>query len=165
MKVNISGDSASTIFESIRELTKQGQLTEGDSLPSVRELAEQLGVNRNTVSSAYQRLTKAGIAVTQGRLGTRICQVTELGEQEGVSNTQLFDLADGSPRREWLPNLTSVASQSTFSQYLYGEDTILPKLEHYAKTWFKTTCPFNFEVTLCNGAIDSLERLIAARLA
>ena len=164
MKVNISGDSASTIFESIRELTKQSQLTEGDSLPSVRELAEQLGVNRNTVSSAYQRLTKAGIAVTQGRLGTRICHVTELGEQEGVSNTQLFDLADGSPRREWLPNLTSVASQSTFSQYLYGEDTILPKLEHYAKTWFKTTCPFNFEVTLCNGAIDSLERLIAARL-
>jgi DNA-binding transcriptional MocR family regulator len=164
MKVNIFGGSAVEIFESVRNLTNNGALNAGDSLPSVRELAEQLGVNRNTVSSAYQRLTKAGIAVTKGRLGTSICQVTEAGEQEGVSDTALFDLADGSPRREWLPNLTSVANQSVLNQYLYGEATILPEIYQYGKNWFATSCSSEFDVTLCNGAIDTLERMVSAYL-
>ncbi len=164
MKVNIFGGSAVEIFESVRNLTNNGALNAGDSLPSVRELAEQLGVNRNTVSSAYQRLTKAGIAVTKGRLGTSICQVTEAGEQEGVSDTALFDLADGSPRREWLPNLTSVANQSELNQYLYGEATILPEIYQYGKNWFATSCSSEFDVTLCNGAIDTLERMVSAYL-
>jgi DNA-binding transcriptional MocR family regulator len=164
MKVNIFGGSAVEIFESVRNLTNNGALIAGDSLPSVRELAEQLGVNRNTVSSAYQRLTKAGIAVTKGRLGTSICQVTEAGEQEGVSDTALFDLADGSPRREWLPNLTSVANQSVLNQYLYGEATILPEIYQYGKNWFATSCSSEFDVTLCNGAIDTLERMVSAYL-
>ena len=164
MKINISGGSAIDIFESVRDLTNKGVLNAGDSLPSVRELAEQLGVNRNTVSSAYQRLTKAGVAVTKGRLGTSICQVTEAGEQEGVSDTALFDLADGSPRREWLPNLTSVANQSVLNQYLYGEVTILPEIYQYGKNWFATSCSSEFDVTLCNGAIDTLERMVSAYL-
>ena len=164
MKVNISGSTAIEIFESVRDLTNKGSLSAGDALPPVRELAEQLGVNRNTVSSAYQRLTKAGIAITKGRLGTRICQVSEAGEQEGVSNTSLFDLADGSPRREWLPDLTSVASQTEFNQYLYGEATILPEIYQFGKNWFAPSCASSFDITLCNGAIDTLERLVTAHL-
>ena len=118
MKIKISGHSAQSIFESIRALSRHGELQPGDCLPPVRELAEHLGVNRNTVSSAYQRLSKAGIAVTRGRLGTQICQPATAGEQEGITETALFDLADGSPRREWLPDLNSVAqphpAQSVF---------------------------------------------------
>ena len=110
MKVKISGHSAQEIFESVRELTKSGDLQTGDSLPPVRELAQQLGVNRNTVSSAYQRLSKAGIAITQGRLGTRICTDLKPGEQEGATKTELFDLADGSPSKAWLPDLNDVAA-------------------------------------------------------
>ncbi len=164
MKVNISGNSAQGIFESVRELSNKGELIAGDTLPSVRELAEQLGVNRNTVSAAYQRLTKAGIAVTQGRLGTRICQQLDAGEQEGVTDTELFDLADGSPRREWLPDLNQVVRSTQLNQYLYGEVTILPQIYQYGKQWFNRACPSNFDITLCNGAIDTLERLMAVHL-
>ncbi|BDX08629.1 aminotransferase class I/II-fold pyridoxal phosphate-dependent enzyme [Planctobacterium marinum] len=164
MKVKISGDSAQSIFESVRELSHKGELKSGDSLPSVRELAEQLGVNRNTVSAAYQRLTQAGIAITQGRLGTRICQTPDAGEQEGKSDTALFDLADGSPSRDWLPNLNDVARLSTINQYLYGEATILEQLQDYAHSWFAGSCPADFAITLCNGAIDTLERLLSAHL-
>lgn len=164
MKVNISGSSAIEIFESVRDLTTKGKLKAGDSLPPVRELAELLDVNRNTVSSAYKQLTKAGIAITQGRLGTRICEPADAGEQEGVSNTTLFDLADGSPRREWLPNLDKVASESQFNQYLYGENTILPEIYEYGKNWFSNACPSEFDITVCNGAIDTLERMVAAHL-
>ncbi|TRY33322.1 aminotransferase class I/II-fold pyridoxal phosphate-dependent enzyme [Aliiglaciecola sp. M165] len=164
MKVNISGHSAQGIFESIRELTSNGQLVAGDALPPVRELAEQLGVNRNTVSAAYQRLATAGIAVTQGRLGTRISQQPNAGEQEGVTDTALFDLADGSPRREWLPDLNDVASHTKLNQFLYGEATILPQIIDYATSWFAGTCPKDFAITLCNGAIDTLERMMLAHL-
>ncbi|GLX78336.1 GntR family transcriptional regulator [Thalassotalea insulae] len=164
MKVKISGNSAQEIFTSIRQLTSDGQLMAGDLLPSVRELAEQLGVNRNTVSAAYQRLSKAGIAVTQGRLGTRICQEPSAGEQEGITDTALFDLADGSPRREWLPDLNKVAGHTQLAQFLYGEATILPQIYQYGKAWFAGACPPNFDLTLCNGAIDTLERMMAAHL-
>lgn len=164
MRVNISGSSAMEIFESVRDLTNKGVLSVGDPLPPVRELAEQLGVNRNTVSSAYQRLTKAGIAITKGRLGTSICQVTDAGEQEGVSDTPLFDLADGSPRREWLPDLMRVARQSVLNQYLYGEATILPEIYQYGKHWFAGYCPSDFDMTICNGALDTLERMVDAHL-
>ena len=165
MKVNISGNSAQGIFESIKELSNNGELKAGDLLPSVRVLAEHLGVNRNTVSSAYQRLTKAGIAVTKGRLGTRICQASNAGEQEGVSNTALFDLADGSPRREWLPDLNAVTSRTHLNQYLYGERPILPEIYDYGLQWFGPTCSSDFDITLCSGAIDSLERMMAAHLS
>jgi DNA-binding transcriptional MocR family regulator len=164
MKVNISGRSALEIFDSIRDLTQKGELKVGDTLPPVRQLAEQLSVNRNTVSSAYQRLSKAGIAITQGRLGTTICLPTEAGEQEGISNTDLFDLADGSPRKDWLPDLNQVASQSHINQYLYGEQTTLTQIHQYGIDWFKDVCQPNYDVTLCNGAIDTLERLLTAHL-
>ncbi len=164
MKVKILGGSAIEIFDSIRQLTNDGQLQPGDNLPSVRELAQQLGVNRNTVSAAYQRLTKAGIAITQGRLGTRICQRNNAGEQEGKTETSLFDLADGSPKREWLPDLNQVAEKTHFNQFLYGEAPILSRIIEYGNAWFSPTCPANFSITLCNGAIDSLERLMAAHL-
>ncbi|WP_346993296.1 aminotransferase class I/II-fold pyridoxal phosphate-dependent enzyme [Alteromonas gracilis] len=97
-------------------------------------------------------------------MGTRICEDISAGEQEGSTRTLLFDLADGSPRKSWLPDLNSVASQTPLNQYLYGEDTILPDINRYAQSWFDGNCPHDFAVTLCNGAIDTLERMIAAYL-
>ena len=52
--MNITGNTAQDIQDNIRTLIKEGELQEGDFLPSVRELAEQLGVNRNTVAAAYK---------------------------------------------------------------------------------------------------------------
>lgn len=163
MKVKITGDSAHTIFESVRQLTKRSPRFWRCTSP-VRELAQQLGVNRNTVSSAYKKLSQAGIALTQGRLGTRICEDISAGEQEGSTQTSLFDLADGSPCKSWLPDLNKVASLTPLNQYLYGEDTILPSVSAYGKAWFRNACPDDFALTLCNGAIDTLERMMAAYL-
>ena len=41
-----------------------GELLPGDKLPSVRELAKQLGVNPNTVTKAFQELEKDNIIYT-----------------------------------------------------------------------------------------------------
>jgi DNA-binding transcriptional regulator YhcF (GntR family) len=47
-----------------------GELAAGAKLPTVRALAEQLGVAANTVARAYRELEHAGIVTTRGRAGT-----------------------------------------------------------------------------------------------
>jgi LacI family repressor for deo operon, udp, cdd, tsx, nupC, and nupG len=49
-----------------------GQLKANDSLPSVRAMAGHLGVNINTVRSAYQKLELDGLVTTRQGLGTRV---------------------------------------------------------------------------------------------
>lgn len=56
------------IVVSIKELINRAELRPGDSLPTVRQLAQDLGVNLNTVARAYRELAKQGIlSVRQGR--------------------------------------------------------------------------------------------------
>ena len=49
-----------------------GQLEVGALLPTVRQLAGDLGVNLNTVARAYQALEAQGLVETAGRRGTRV---------------------------------------------------------------------------------------------
>ncbi|KAG0730817.1 hypothetical protein G6F23_015919 [Rhizopus arrhizus] len=65
--MKIHGKTAAEIYDCVRTLALSRQLSAGASLPPVRDLAVDLGVNRNTVAAAYRRLVTAGIAVTQGR--------------------------------------------------------------------------------------------------
>lgn len=145
-------------------MVQRGELKPGDMLPTVRDLADDIGVNRNTVAAAYQRLTKAGIALTQGRLGTVVCEPFKAGEQEGVSEgTALIDLADGNPNPEWLPDLNRLIGTLP-RPYLYGEETIIPELRQFAKNLFSSDCPESWELELTHGAVDAIERLCATHL-
>ncbi|MFK3979911.1 GntR family transcriptional regulator [Micromonospora sp. NPDC050397] len=47
-----------------------GELTAGTRLPTVRHLAEELGLAVNTVARAYRELEQAGLVETRGRHGT-----------------------------------------------------------------------------------------------
>ncbi len=47
-----------------------GALAPGDKLPTVRRLAEDLGLAPNTVARAYRELEAAGVVDTRGRSGT-----------------------------------------------------------------------------------------------
>ncbi len=146
-------------------LIRSDALRPGDSLPPVRDLAELLDVNRNTVAAAYQRLVQAGIALTQGRLGTTLCGPPRAGEQEGLSvGTTLIDLADGNPDPQWLPDVASVLVGSLPKPFLYGEDTILPALRQLGEDWLRPDCPAHWTLELTHGAVDAIERLAAAHL-
>jgi DNA-binding transcriptional regulator YhcF (GntR family) len=57
------------IISQVREQVSQGILKPGDELPSVRELADSLGINMHTVRSAYLKLRDQG--VINLRLGRR----------------------------------------------------------------------------------------------
>jgi DNA-binding transcriptional regulator YhcF (GntR family) len=49
---------------------EQGGLQPGDRLPTVRRLAEDLGVAPNTVARAYRELEQSGVIETRGRAGS-----------------------------------------------------------------------------------------------
>ncbi len=60
------------VVEQIQTLLINGQLQPGDQLPTMRELAAQLGVNFNTVARAYHILDQGGFISTQHGRGTYI---------------------------------------------------------------------------------------------
>ena len=58
------------IIDQIRAKVDSEQLAAGDQLPPVRDLAEELDVNFNTVARAYRHLDQAGVISTQQGRGT-----------------------------------------------------------------------------------------------
>src|SRR5215218_911171 len=60
-------DLIGQIYRQVRAAILEGRLAQGDRLPPTRELAERLGVARNTVGVAYEWLTSEGLV--SGRAG------------------------------------------------------------------------------------------------
>jgi GntR family transcriptional regulator len=58
------------IVRQIHEAVKSGRLKPGIPLPTVRQLAIDLALNRNTVARAYKILEDQGVILTAGRKGT-----------------------------------------------------------------------------------------------
>ena len=62
------------IAEQIRSLVQRGELEAGAPLPTVRQLADDLGVAPNTVARAYSDLQSEGWLIGDGRRGTRVAE-------------------------------------------------------------------------------------------
>ncbi|EYR62380.1 GntR family transcriptional regulator [Actinotalea ferrariae CF5-4] len=67
----------------IEEQAATGALVPGHRLPTVRRLAEDLGLAANTVARAYRELEQGGVVVTRGRSGTFVAVRGEDREREG----------------------------------------------------------------------------------
>lgn len=72
LKIDVQPDKP--LFEQVRirviDAVRDGSLPAGTRLPTVRELAGQLGLAVNTVARAYRELEAAGIVETRGRFGS-----------------------------------------------------------------------------------------------
>jgi GntR family transcriptional regulator len=53
------------LVDQVKAASASGTLHPGEALPSIRPLAEELRVNRNTVAKAYSELENLGIVETQ----------------------------------------------------------------------------------------------------
>jgi DNA-binding transcriptional regulator YhcF (GntR family) len=60
------------IEEQVRAAIQRGDLAPGTTLPTVRQLADDLNVAPNTVARAYADLQEAGWLISEGRRGTRV---------------------------------------------------------------------------------------------
>lgn len=71
--------AAKPLFDQLRTQiiggVRNGALPAGQRLPTVRELARELGLAVNTVARAYRELEAAGIVETRGRFGTFVARV------------------------------------------------------------------------------------------
>jgi DNA-binding transcriptional MocR family regulator len=106
-RYKLAGAGASEIASGVETAVTAGLVSPGESLPPVRELAERLGVNPNTVAAAYRALRDRGTVETRGRAGTRV------RERPGTSARQrpyalpegVRDLTSGEPDPALLPRL------------------------------------------------------------
>ncbi len=75
--INLQGKE--TIYEQIKaqiiKFINAGVLKPNDKLPSVRELASDLGINPNTVQKAYQELEQAGYIYSVFKKGSFVCDI------------------------------------------------------------------------------------------
>jgi GntR family transcriptional regulator len=62
------------IVRQIHDGVNSGRLKPGTPLPTVRQLAGDLALNRNTVARAYKLLEDQGVILTAGRKGTFVRQ-------------------------------------------------------------------------------------------
>ena len=85
------------LFDQLRtqviEGVRTGALPPGTRLPTVRELARQLGVATNTVARAYRELESATIVETRGRFGTFISRVDPTDAAMAAAAKEYVDAA------------------------------------------------------------------------
>ena len=81
MFLEIDFASEKPIYEQIRrgiiKSLSQNDLQYGETLPSVRQLASDIGVNLHTVNKAYKMLEEDGIIVMDRRFGSKIVDKTK----------------------------------------------------------------------------------------
>lgn len=77
--IHLEADAGAPLFDQLRTQiiagVRDGRLAAGTRLPTVRDLAGQLGLAVNTVARAYRELESAGVLETRGRFGTFVARV------------------------------------------------------------------------------------------
>ncbi|HET6166712.1 MAG TPA: PLP-dependent aminotransferase family protein [Marmoricola sp.] len=153
------------IAGAIARQIRQGALAPGDRLPTVRDVAAELGVSPATVSSAWQALRRAGLVEARGRSGSFVLAAPKpwlsprvqglVGYVEGLP----LDLSRGTPDPALLPALAPAFERvrPTADTNVYQESPVLPELrEQLEKIW-----PYAAEViTVVNGTQDAVARTL-----
>ena len=70
------------VAEEIKALIARGELSEGAQLPPVRQLASDLGVNLNTVATAYRELQAEGLLNIRHGAGAVVASRTARDKSE-----------------------------------------------------------------------------------
>ena len=87
MIISIDPDQRRPIYIQIMDEVRRGRvlgmLQPGEALPSVRQLAAELGVNPNTVKQAYHELEREGVVETRRGQGTYLSEARSNGDERG----------------------------------------------------------------------------------
>jgi DNA-binding transcriptional MocR family regulator len=137
----------------------------------MRELADRLGVNPNTVAAAYRTLRERGVIETAGRRGSRVRpkpattarDLIRVEVPPGVRN-----LSEGNPDPALLPALAgafaAAAGQGDREPVLYGHAPVEPALERLARAGLDADGVPAGPLAVTSGALDAVERVLMAHL-
>jgi DNA-binding transcriptional MocR family regulator len=161
--MEVLGTTAPEIAESLELAIDRGRIRPGEKLPTVRGLAEDLGVSPVTVATAYRSLRQRGLVIGEGRRGTRVragagtpyLSITPV--PEGVRN-----LALGNPDPEFVPSLARGLRAVDPSPSLYGVRANLPELVEAIRTQLHDDGIARDRVAVVSGALDGVERVLVA---
>jgi DNA-binding transcriptional MocR family regulator len=168
VRYSITGTGAESIAASVEEGISEGALAPGDALPSIREVAAQLGVNANTVAAAYRLLRDRGAIETAGRRGTRVRDrpattprsLLGLAVPEGAR-----DLSSGNPDPAMLPIGTiQFALDNPSEPVLYGRSAMSAELIEHASADLSADGVPTDHLAVTSGALDGIERVLTAHL-
>jgi GntR family transcriptional regulator len=95
--LRVDASSPVPVYEQLRAqistMVAAGTLAPGTQLPTIRQLATDLGLAKGTVNKAYDELLRAGVAISDGRRGTRISPGTASRTRK-VDAAELADAAE-----------------------------------------------------------------------
>lgn len=77
------------VTDEIKTLIARGELREGNSLPPVRQVAADLGVNLNTIAHAYRRLQAEGLILVRHGAGAVVTSRIMIEKSEERLQAQL----------------------------------------------------------------------------
>lgn len=153
------------IAGAIARQIRRGELSPGDRLPTVRDVAAELGVSPATVSEAWQALRRAGLIESRGRAGSFVRTEPRpwlsprvqglVGYVEGLP----LDLSRGTPDPALLPALAPAFARvrPTADTNVYQEAPVLPEL----RKELEATWPYPAEViSVVNGSQDAVARTL-----
>src|SRR5690606_17408913 len=149
----------------------EGALRPGQPLPPLRELAERLGVNPNTVAAAYRTLRERGVIETAGRRGSRVrtkpattvrdlirVEVPEGGREHCVGRR------DPALRLPGAGVLAAAAALGDCDAMLCGGGQVAPELARPAGAGLAADGVPDGPLAVTSGALDGMERVLAAHL-
>lgn len=134
------------IYTRIRQSIAEGRLAPGARVPATRLLANELGIARGTVESAYARLMGEGYLLTRGSAGTIVSPAVQRYPQRFPHTPETesrFDTKpqsapipfrmgmpalDRFPRKLWARLTAQAARQMSGAALAYVEPTGLPAL-------------------------------------
>jgi DNA-binding transcriptional regulator YhcF (GntR family) len=92
LKIRIAEGAApyEQVRAQISEQARSGALPVGYRLPTVRGLAESLGLAANTVAKAYRALEADGVIETRGRNGTVVAAAGDAASREAAAAAQAY---------------------------------------------------------------------------
>ncbi|MGW6158534.1 aminotransferase class I/II-fold pyridoxal phosphate-dependent enzyme, partial [Streptomyces sp. NPDC055144] len=167
----IEGRRAAEIAASVERAVGGGDLQPGQLLPPMRELAQHLGVNPNTVAAAYRTLRERGVIETAGRRGSRVRSKPATTARELIRvdvPAGVRDVSNGNPDTGLLPPLAEAfawaAAQGDKAPVLYGDGPLEPELARHARVAFDKDGIPEGPVAVASGSLDAIERVLAAHL-
>ncbi|MGW8380393.1 GntR family transcriptional regulator [Streptomyces sp. ODS28] len=94
LKIRIDTADQDAPYEQLRAQisgqARSGALPVGYKLPTVRGLAEELGLAANTVAKAYRALESDGVIETRGRRGTFVAAAEDAASREAAEAAQSY---------------------------------------------------------------------------
>jgi DNA-binding transcriptional MocR family regulator len=171
----ITGSTAREIAASAEAAIREGSLESGDRLPTVRDLARELGTSPATINSAYRILRQRGLVVAEGRRGTRVAwrpplrtpmRPAPISTAPVAVESGLRDLTIGLPDLALLPPMTSALARIDLGSKLAisGLDVPDPDLLEVGRAGFTGDGLPADSIAVVSGALDGVERVLQAHL-